>query len=296
MVVPMVAAAFVNTFYPDLVKIGSPVSDIFSAEGTMTLVGAMIVLAGIATRPMDLLRCLKRGGILMVLKLLLNLGTAMLVMQVFGKKGFWGISAVALVSCVTALNPAMYVVVAGEYGDELDQAAYAVISLFALPFVPICMLGLSEGYGIDWMAILATGIPFAIGMLLAELDPSIRDFAAPGTMVLSPFLGYCLGCRVDLRLVVQAGFSGFLLYLIFFAVTFLPLLAADRLFLKQKGYSAAAIACVGGVFISVPALMAERDASYLPYVDVATAQVAFCVAVSILVVPLVIRLLGAVQK
>lgn len=291
MAVPMVIAAFVNTFLPDFVKIGSPVSAIFSAEGTMTLVGAMIVFAGIATRPVDLLRCLKRGGILMLSKLLLNLGAALLVMQIFGKEGFWGISAVALVACVTALNPAMYVVVAGEYGDELDQAAYAVISLFALPFVPICMLGFSEGYGIDWMAILATVIPFAIGMLLAGLDPSIRDFAAPGTMVLSPFLGYCLGCRVNLRLVVQAGVSGLLLYVVFFVFTLLPLVVLDRLLLKQKGYCAAAIACVGGVFISVPALMAERDASYLPYVELAAAQVAFCVAISILVVPLVIRLL-----
>lgn len=290
MIVPMLLAAFVNTFCPQVVQIGSPTTSVFTAQGTMTVVGIMLVFAGISTKPGELLACLKRGGFLLLVKLIINLAVSMFAVSRFGMEGFLGISSLAFVSCMVSTNPGVYIAMMDGRGDELDKAAYALVNMVGLPFVAVCVLGFSSGYGVDWMSILATLVPFIVGMILAALDPEIRKFTASGTAVMLPFLGFCLGSRVNLALAVRSGLSGLVLYVIFMAVNAIPLLLVDRLILKRPGYAAAAICCVAGISMSVPALMAEADAAYAAYVDTATAQLALTVAISAVVTPILVKL------
>ncbi|MBS6396042.1 MAG: 2-keto-3-deoxygluconate permease [Clostridiales bacterium] len=296
MIVPMLLAAVVNTFCPWLFQIGAPTSAIFTSAGTMTVIGIVLVFAGISTRPRELLHCLKRGGVLLLIKLVISLLLCIWIMNSFGQEGFWGLSALVLVACMTSTNPGVYIAMMDGRGDELDKATYALVNLVGLPFVPICMLGFSAGYGVDWLAILATCVPFLVGLLLAALDPEIRKFAASGTAVMLPFLGFCLGSKVDLVLAVRSGVSGLILYVFFMAVNAVPLILADKFLLKQKGFAAAAICCVAGISMSVPALMAEKDPSYLPYVDTATAQLALAVALSAVVTPVLVKYFSKEKK
>lgn len=290
MIVPMILAAFVNTFCPQIVRIGNPTSAIFTSAGTMTVVGIMVLFSGISTSPGQLLRCLQKGGVLLLVKFLINLALSMWAVKQFGQAGFLGISTLALVACVTSVNPGVYIGMMEGRGDELDKAAYALVNIMVLPFIPICILGFSNGYGIDWMAILATCVPLLVGMILGCLDPSIRQFTAPGTAIMLPFLGFCLGSNVDLILAARSGLSGCLLYVIYMAVNAVPLILLERAGFRRPGFVAAAICCVGGLSMSVPALMAELDASYLPYVDTATAQLAMAVALSAVITPILVKI------
>lgn len=293
MLVPMLIGAVVHTFFPAVTEIGKPTSAIFTNYGTMCVVGIMLVFAGIQVKPQDLLLSLKRSGVLVLIKLILNILLGSLALKLFGQDGAMGISTLAFVAVLTSCNPGVYIALMNCFGDEIDLAGYALVNLVGLPFVPICILGYAGGNGLDYMSILATCVPFIVGMLLGCLDSDIREFTKSGTPVMLPFMGFCLGSSIDLKLAFTACLSGGLLYLIITVLNDIPLILADRIVLKQKGYCSAAICCVAGLAISVPALMAETDASFAPYVEEATAQAAFAVILSAIVTPVLVKKLAS---
>lgn len=292
MLVPMAIAAGINTFCPQILQIGNPFSAVFSSKGTMCIVGILLVFAGIQTRPAQLLQSLRRSGVLVLLKLLLNILLCVAALALFGKAGFKGIAVLAFAAALTSCNPGIYIALMESLGDEIDKSGFALLNLVGLPFVPICILGFASGNGVDGMAIMATLLPFGLGMLLGMIDSDIRDFTRSGTPVLLPFLGFCLGSSIDLWLAFTAFGSGLMLFVLISVLNIIPLLAVDRIVLHQRGYCAAAICCVAGLSISVPSLMAQTDAFYLPYVESATAQVAFTVILSAVVTPILARLLA----
>lgn len=296
MLIPMAIAAGINTFCPQIMQIGDPFSAVFSSKGTMCVVGILLVFAGVQTRPAQLVQSLRRSGILVGLKLILNSLLCMAVLALFGQEGLGGISLLAFAAALTSCNPGVYIALMESLGDEIDKAGFAMLNLVGLPFVPICILGFAGGRGVDVMSIVATLLPFGFGMLLGTLDPDIRDFTKNGTAVLLPFLGVCLGSSIDLRLAFSACGSGLALFVLVSLLNTVPLLAVDKLVLHQRGHCAAAICCVAGLSITVPSLMAQTDASYLPYVKSAAAQVAFVVILSAVVTPVLVRTLAGQKK
>lgn len=292
MLVPMLAGALIHTFCPKLLELGKPASAIFSSSGTMCVVGIMLVFAGIQIRPGELLLSLQRSGILIIVKLVLNILTGLFAMKYIGPDGIGGISLVAFIAALTSCNPGVYMALMDQLGDEIDVAGYALLNLAGLPFVPVCILGYAGGNGIDYLAILSTCLPFALGMVLGCTDSSIREFTKSGTAVMLPFMGFCLGSSIDLRMAFLASGPGFLLYLVIMAWNLIPLFLIDRLILRQKGYCAAAICCVAGLAITVPGLMAETDGTFVPYEAQAAPQVAFAVILSTIVTPILVKKLA----
>lgn len=292
MLVPMAAAALIHTFCPRITQLGNPLSAVFSSNGTMCVVGMMLVFAGIQTRPQQFVLSLRRCGVLILLKLIFNILLCAAFLALFGKPGIAGISLLAFAAALTSCNPGVYIALMNSVGDAADIAGFALLNLVGLPFVPICILGFADGNGIQWASVAATILPFALGMGLASLDPAIRNFAASGTPLLLPFLGFCLGSSINLKLAFSACGSGLLLFAVVMALNLAPLLAADRLLLHQRGHCTAAICCVAGLAITVPSLMAQNDAAYLPYVDTAAAQVAFAVILSAVCTPVLVRRLA----
>lgn len=292
MLIPMIIAAFINTFLPSVVQIGNPTTAIFSRVGTMCIVGIMLVFTGIQFKPNQLILTLKRGGILVAVKLLISILFGIIVMKLFKLEGILGISTLALVTCITSCNPGMYIALMEHYGDEIDVANFALLSILGLPFIPICILGFAGGYGINYSSIMATCIPFFVGLFLGCADPNIREFTKNGTSIMIPFLGFCLGSSINLLSAFSSCGLGLILYSIFFVVNNIPMLFIDKYILKQKGHSSMAICCIAGLSIAVPKLMAEVDKSYLPYVDSASAQIAFAVIISAIVTPILVEKLA----
>lgn len=296
MLVPMAMGALVHTFCPEAAQLGNPFSAVFSSSGTMCVVGMMLIFAGIQTNMRQLVQSLRRCGSLILLKLILNIAIVTVALTTWGKGGILGISLLAFAAALTSCNPGVYIALMEAYGDEVDKAGFALLNLVGLPFVPVCILGAAGGAGIDWRAMVSTVLPFLIGMVLAAIDPEIRVFAASGTQVLLPFLGYCLGSSIDLKAALPAVGTGALLYCIVTMCNLAPLLLVDRVVLKQKGHCAAAICCVAGLAITVPSLMAQSDVSFAPYTEQACAQVAVCVISSSVVTPLLVQRLVTSHK
>lgn len=289
MLVPMAIAALINTFIPEVMAIGNPTSAIFSSYGTMCIVGILLVFTGIQFRVNQIPLVIKRGGVLIASKLIINIVIGIIIMKVFGLGGIFGISTLALVAAITSCNPGMYIALMKSYGDEIDIANFALLNLIGLPFIPICILGFAGGYGIDYKSIIATLIPILIGIILGSLDCDIREFVKDGTNVVIPFLGFCLGASINLKYAFSNIELGLILYAIFLIINYIPLLIIDKFILKQKGHASTAISCMAGLAITVPKLMAEVDSSYLLYVDSATSQIAFAVVISTIVTPILIK-------
>lgn len=289
MLLPMGIAAIMHTFYPRTLMVGNPSTAVFSNAGTMTIVGILLVFCGIQFKPQQLVTTLRRGGILVAVKLVLSVVFGIVVMKLFGLAGFGGISTMALVACITSCNPGMYLALMENYGDDTDISAFALLNLIGLPFIPVCILGFSSGNGIDARSIMATLIPFVVGFLLGMFDPAVRNFSKSGTSLMVPFLGFCLGANIDLKSALSSCGLGLILFLIFTLINNIPMLLVDRFCLKQDGHASAAICCVAGLSITVPQLMAEVDQAYLPYVESARAQIAFAVVASAIVTPVLVK-------
>lgn len=292
MLIPMAIAAIINTVCPEILKIGNPTTAIFSSSGTMTIIGIMLVFTGIQFKSNQLILTLKRGGILVVAKVLISILFGIIIMASFGQDGILGVSTLALVVCIASCNPGIYIALMESYGDEIDIANFALLNLIGLPFIPICILGFAGGYGIDYISIIATLIPFFIGVLLGNIDPEIRNFTKQGMAVMIPFLGFCLGSSINLINAFSEVGLGLVLFVIYLIVNNIPMLALDKFILKQKGYASMAICCVAGLSVAVPSLMAEVDSSYMKYVDSATAQIAFVVIISTIFTPIIVKKLS----
>lgn len=289
LLIPMLIAAIINTFFPSILQIGDPTTAVFTGEGTMVLIGMILFISGIQLKLSQFMVTLKRAGVLTLSRIIISWIIGWLFIKIFGIDGFFGVSAVAFVATTTSCNPGLYLALMKSYGDNVDNAAFGILNLLAVPILPIMILNSASGVGIDYMSIVSTLIPFLLGILLGNLDPNFQKFFSPGTVILLPFLGISFGSYIDLRVAFQAGFSGILLTIIFLSVCMVPLIYIDKLILKRPGYAASAICSVAGISLVVPTLAAKINPIYEPYTKLAIAQIAFAVIITSIITPYITK-------
>lgn len=289
MLVPMFLSACINTFAPGIFEIGSPFSALFSAKGTMGIVAMLLVFTGITTDLPSMVKCMKKSGPLILLKLLFNILTGILFLQVFGKDGIFGISSVAFVACLCSYNAGLYLTLMQEFGDDGDVAGYAIISITGLPFIPVCVLGFASGAGIDFRAIAATVIPFLIGVFLRMMDKEIIAYMKDGTKIMIPFLGFCLGASVDFLSAAKNIVPGLLLFGLLLLLNNLPLFLLETGVWKGNGSLSMAISAVAGLALTVPQFVQESVSTYSASMETALSQIAFAVILSSIFSPLSVK-------
>lgn len=87
-VVPMLIGSLVNTFIPQLVKIGSFTTATFTSAGAATAIGIQLFALGTTLQLKDMPKVLKRGGILLLSKFIIGAAIGILVGKFLAKKGF----------------------------------------------------------------------------------------------------------------------------------------------------------------------------------------------------------------
>lgn len=287
MIVPLLIGAFLNTFFPQALQIGSFTTAVFSNAGAATAMGIQLFCLGTTLQIKDMPKVLKRGGILLISKFLIGAAIGIAIGKIFGLAGVFGLTTLSVISAVTNSNGSIYLALMKTYGDETDCAAMALLSLNDGPFFTLIALGASGLANIPFKALIATIIPILVGMIIGNIDKELRDFLEPAGNILIPFVGLTLGAGINLTNVIKGGPQGIILGLITVVIGGAFIVFCDVFIGKRPGYAGWAVSTTAGNAVAVPAAVALIDSSWAPYQATATAQVAAAVVVTAILIPII---------
>ncbi len=295
MVVPLILAATINTFIPQVLEIGGFTTALFK-DGALTLIAAFLFCMGAQIRFNRAGRALKKGVVLTASKLAIGIIVGLLVAWLLPQVGLWGLTPLAIIAAMTNSNGGLFVALTGEYGDETDVGAVSVLSINDGPFFTLVALGTAGLASIPFMAFVAVLVPIAIGMILGNLDEELRTFLAQGERLLIPFFAFALGAGLDFRTIIEAGIPGVVLGVMTVLLTGFGGMLALRLTGERNLISGAAEATVAGNAVATPAAVALADPAYQAIVGPASAQIAAAVITTALLTPFLVILVAKWQQ
>jgi len=283
MIVPLFIGVILNTFFPAFLNIGGLTTSL--AKGSGALIGAFLLCMGAGINFRSTALALKKGFAITLTKFLVGALLGIVVAKFFGDEGILGLSALAIIAAVSNSNGGLFVALAGEFGDETDVGAIAILSINDGPFLTMVALGTAGLANLPLLPLVGVILPLVIGVVLGNLDDELRAFLLRGGMILIPFFAFALGAGLNLNTIIEAGLPGILLGFIttFFGGTFNIL--ADRA-VGGTGISGAAASSTAGNAVATPAAIALIDPSLAPIVNVATSQIAAAVVTTIIFTPI----------
>ncbi|MBP1153325.1 MULTISPECIES: 2-keto-3-deoxygluconate permease [unclassified Paenibacillus] len=295
MVVPLLLAATINTFAPDLLRIGNFTQALF-VNGASTLIALFLLCAGAQINLRNVGVSLGKGATLLTIKWLIGALFGLAAFLLAGPNGlFLGLAPIAIIAAMTNSNGGLYMAVVGQYGKEDDKAAYSLLALNDGPFLTMVALSIFGAMGFvegmfSFVSFVSVLLPIVVGMVLGNLDPEMRTFFAKGSNMLIPFFAFALGMGIDFNAIINGGISGVMLgvatvlftglggYLVFKAIGWNPIVGA------AEGSTA-------GNAVATPAAIAAANAAFAPMAELATVQVAASVVTTAILMPIFIAFL-----
>lgn len=283
MVVPLFIGMLINTFCPNVLKIGG-FTEALSGAGYPTILGMYLFVVGNKMTLKTAPRMLKRGFGIMVVKVGVASLVAITVGKLFGGN-LWGYSTLALLVALSDTNGGMFLALTSVMGDKDDAGTYVPQSIETGPFLTMVILVGAGLANIPWLTIVSVIAPIAAGAILGNLDDDMRKFLSSHEPLIVPFMGFTLGQTINLGAVVTAGVPGVLLGIFVLVVTGTCCIIADKL-LGGSGIAGAAASSTAGNSAAVPKAIALADPSYAAIAPIATVQVAASVIVTAVLTPI----------
>lgn len=283
MVVPLFIGMVLNTFFPDLLKIGG-FTQALTGVGYPTILGMFLFAAGTRMTVRAAPRMLLRGFGILSAKVGIATIFALTVASIFGGS-LLGLSTLAVMVAMSDTNGGMFLALTGVMGDKEDSGTYVVQSIETGPFLTMLIFVGTGLAVIPYMTMVSVVAPIAAGALLGNLDEDIREFFGAHDAIIVPFMAFTLGQTINLTSVVTAGLPGVALGVTVVVVTGSVCILADRL-LGGSGIAGAAASSTAGNAAAVPQAIALADTSFAPVAAAATVQVAASVIVTALLTPL----------
>jgi 2-keto-3-deoxygluconate permease len=283
MVVPLFIGMLVNTFTPNLLKIGG-FTEALSSVGYPTILGMYLFTVGTKMTLRTAPRMLKRGFGIMGAKVGIATLIAVTVGKLFGGNIF-GFTTLALLVAMSDTNGGMFMALTSVMGDKEDAGTYVAQSIETGPFLTMLILVGAGLATIPWMTMVSVIAPIAAGAVLGNLDKDMREFFGQHEAIIVPFMAFTLGQTINLSSVVTAGLPGVVLGVVVMVVTGTVCILADLL-LGGSGIAGAAASSTAGNAAAVPKAVALADPSYAAIAPAATVQVAASVIMTAILTPL----------
>jgi 2-keto-3-deoxygluconate permease len=283
MVIPLIMGAIFNTFVPDLLNIGGFTTALFK-DGSTTLIAAFLLCMGAGIRLKAATKVLKKGIAITISKFIVAVGIGLAIDRIFGENGLFGLSALAVISAMSNTNGGLYAALTGEYGDETDVGAIAIISVNDGPFLTMVALGAAGLANIPFISLIAVISPIIIGMILGNLDMEMRNFLLKGGPILIPFFAFSLGAGLELSSLIKAGMAGIFLGILTTFVGGIFNILSDKA-IGGSGIAGAAASSTAGNAVATPHAMSLADPSMSFLVATATPLVAASTVTTALLTP-----------
>ena len=283
MVVPLFIGMVLNTFFPDLMKIGG-FTQALTGVGYPTVLGMYLFTVGTKMTVRAAPRMLMRGFGILTAKVGIATIFALAVARFFGGE-IIGLSTLAVMVAMSDTNGGMFLALTSVMGSKDDSGTYVVQSIETGPFLTMLIFVGTGLAVIPYLTMVSVIAPIVAGAILGNLDEDIKDFFGSHEAIIVPFMAFTLGQTINLKSVVTAGLPGVVLGLTVVTVTGFVCIAADRL-LGGTGIAGAAASSTAGNSAAVPQAVALADTSFAPIAGAATVQVAASVIVTAVLTPL----------
>ena len=282
MVVPLFVGMVINTFFPNLLKIGG-FTQALTGVGYPTILGMYLFTVGTKIAVGTASKILLRGFGIMAAKVGTATVLALGVAHLFGGSVI-GLSTLAVMVAMSDTNGGMFLALMGVMGDKDDVGTYVVQSIETGPFLTMLIFVGTGLAVIPWLTMLSVIAPILAGALLGNLDRDMKTFFGSHEPIIVPFMAFTLGQTINLKSVATAGVPGVVLGLAVVIVTGCVCILADKLF-GGTGIAGAAASSTAGNSAAVPQAIAIADPSYAPVAAAATVQVAASVIVTAILTP-----------
>ncbi|MCV9884535.1 2-keto-3-deoxygluconate permease [Metabacillus halosaccharovorans] len=295
MVVPLLIAALINTFFPDLLRIGNFTQALF-VDGASTLIALFLLCTGAQINVKSFGVSVGKGATLLATKWAVGAVFGLIAYLLAGDNGLWlGLAPIAVIAAMTNSNGGLFVALVGQYGSKEDRAAYSLLALNDGPFLTMIALSIFGAMGfVDGMfsitSFISVLLPIAVGMVLGNLDENMRTFLDKGSSMLIPFFAFALGMGIDFGAILEGGLAGIILGLL---TVFVTGTAGYFVFkaLKWNPIVGAAEGSTAGNAVATPAAIAAANASFAQVVDIATVQVAASTVTTAILLPIYVGFL-----
>lgn len=295
MVVPLLIAAVLNTFAPNLLRIGNFTEALF-VDGASALIALFLLCTGAQINVKSLGVSIGKGATLLATKWVVGAAFGLIAYMFAGENGLWlGLAPIAIIAAMTNSNGGLFVALVGQYGSKEDRAAYSLLALNDGPFLTMVALSIFGAMGfVDGMfslqSFIAVLLPILVGMVLGNLDEEMRAFLDNGSSMLIPFFAFALGMGIDFSAIVDGGLSGIILGLLTVFVTGTAGYLVFKAF-KWNPIVGAAEGSTAGNAVATPAAIAAASAGFAQYAELATVQVAASTVTTAILLPLYIAFL-----
>ncbi|WP_392559495.1 2-keto-3-deoxygluconate permease [Orbus mooreae] len=285
-IIPLIAAILINTFFPSVLAIGGPTSALFK-YGSTAMMGMFLLICGSSINIKQAGLPLYKGSVLLLLKIVVGALVGWAVGSFFGPDGFLGLSTLVIIVCLTSSNSSLYIALCGDYGDASDAGAISVFCIKDGPFVSMIVLGATGLASIPFESLLSMIIPLLIGMAWGNLDKKFKELCSSAQPLIIIIMSFAIGANSSIKTVFTAGLSGILLGIIS-AVTGIFFFYMYNIFLRKKTALGAALGTTAASSALTPAIVAQTDPALLPFVDAATAQLATASIITMITAPLLV--------
>lgn len=303
MIIPLFLAAFINTFFPQILDIGGFTTGLFR-DGINALLGLFFVCMGAQLRIRTTGPTLEKGLALLIGKAAAGATVGLAVAFLMPNGTLFGLVPLAIVAAMTNSNSALYVALTKQFGNTTDRGAVSVIAINDGPFITMVILGVAGLASFPVEMIVAVIIPLLVGFIIGNVSTTARDFLKSGETLLIPFMAFAVGQGIDFATLGQAGIPGIGLGVMTVVLSggaamllvWLAHVIRRRPREQRNLISGPSEATTAGNAVATPAAIALADPAYRGVEALATAQIAAATITTALIVPFVVAYVARWQK
>lgn len=149
-IIPLVLAVLIATFFPQAYQIGGYVTALFY-EGNSCMMGFFLIVCGSAINIKQVGMPLYKGVTLTATKFLLGVLIGFAISALCGPAGFLGIAPFVWIATITNSNGSLYISLSAQFGNATDTGAISILSLNDGPFFTLIALGATGLASIRWI-------------------------------------------------------------------------------------------------------------------------------------------------